>query len=144
MLGKSSYASKGLRPSHAFCNQVKSDIVFLSPPTTKSGISVSTRNIELYTRRYKAKLNGEKPEEGEDKGRSFIRSLEPLFCTDKDIIDDMQYESINGFSRQEFADKVEKNIPDFLQEICDKWNKISGIEGVGNITYTGDLSLIHI
>lgn len=104
--------SLGLRPSHAFCNKVKSDIAFLDPPTSTKGIDISNTKLEFYINLYKQKLNS----------GSFIRSLEPLFCTSKGVMTDEEYEKVNGISRNDFAESCKEIIGGYLKTLCDTWN----------------------
>lgn len=114
MLKNSKLTKQGLRPSHAFCNKVKSDIVFLDPPSSTKGLTVSDTKLNAYIDIYKRKLNS----------GSFIRSLEPLFCTSKIVMDDDAYRDLNGISRNEFADSCKTIITTYLNDLCNEWTKI--------------------
>ena len=114
MLQENNLTKQGLRPSHAFCNKVKSDIVFLDPPSSSKGLTVSDTKLNAYIDIYKRKLHS----------GSFIRSLEPLFCTSKTVMNDDVYEKVNGMSRNKFAENCKTIITTYLDDLCNVWTKI--------------------
>lgn len=130
---------RGLRPSHVFCNQVKSDISFLSPPEIKKKVKKGQPTIEDDTK-YGLHVN----EDALNKYRDMIiqrlnvgrtpQCLEMNFAT----VNDNKYQQINnGETKQQFAELIKGNVKTFLEELCKEWNSISIPSGKFSNYYTG-------
>jgi hypothetical protein len=111
-----SISSFGLRPSHAWCNQCKGDLVFLRPPEIGNGgkgYSINENSLKsMLTEAYNWLTRGTKT------GTQVVHSYELQF---KKIIDHRLDHEIAG----KFVGKMETTIINYLNYVCVAANSVS-------------------